>query len=173
VAGPPDHYQVLGVARTATPAQIRRAYLDRARRLHPDARAAGSDERAMQQVNAAWQVLRDPRRRWAYDLELGGGGPATFRAGPSGSESAAEPVTERPPAHSLPEDPVTDRHRTVGDLFVLVPAALLLAAVGCFAVSVMESHEGMFGFSVLLLIASAVSFLLAPFVSLARERRHR
>jgi hypothetical protein len=56
-------------------ADVRRAYLDRAREAHPDRHIdAGSAQRAhaerrMQEVNEAWRVLGNPRRRRRYDLE--------------------------------------------------------------------------------------------------------
>ena len=62
------HYEVLGVARHADDAEIRRAYLDRARRNHPD--AAGGDAEAMLRVNEAWSVPGDPASRAAYDARL-------------------------------------------------------------------------------------------------------
>jgi curved DNA-binding protein CbpA len=72
------HYEVLGVARAASAAELRRAYLERARLLHPDrhidAGPAGraEAERAMQEVTEAWRILGDPGRRRRYDRELGG-----------------------------------------------------------------------------------------------------
>lgn len=63
------HYDVLGVEWTATPQQIRQAYKDRARVLHPD-RAGRDGARAMQDLNEAWRVLRDPATRAAYDRSL-------------------------------------------------------------------------------------------------------
>lgn len=68
-----NHYDVLGVDRTATPDVVRRAYLRRARALHPDRQSgvaeseAARSARAMQEVNEAWRVLRDPASRSAYD----------------------------------------------------------------------------------------------------------
>lgn len=75
-----DPYRVLGVARTATEAEIRDAYRRLARRLHPD--VAGHSEPAgsptgsptgpangptMAEVNEAWSLLSDPARRRALD----------------------------------------------------------------------------------------------------------
>jgi curved DNA-binding protein CbpA len=61
-----DLYDRLGVDRTATPAEIHRAYRDRARRAHPDvADLASPSDMAL--INEAWTVLRDPARRAAYD----------------------------------------------------------------------------------------------------------
>jgi len=64
-----SYYEILGVAATASRDEIRRAYLAGARRLHPDAGAR--DQHGMQVLNEAWTVLRDPRRRRAYDRTLG------------------------------------------------------------------------------------------------------
>ena len=57
----------------ASTEEVRRAYLARARALHPDRHSASSPDvardaaRAMQEVNEAWRVLRDPGRRGLYD----------------------------------------------------------------------------------------------------------
>ncbi len=47
-------YEVLGVAPTATPAEIRHAYLMLARQHHPD---AGGDAEQMRRLNEAWAAL--------------------------------------------------------------------------------------------------------------------
>lgn len=62
------HYEVLGVDGGATDDEVRRAYLRRARELHPDRRAGATRE--MQDVNEAWRVLREPGARRAYDRSL-------------------------------------------------------------------------------------------------------
>lgn len=61
---PLDPYAVLGVERGAHPEEIRRAYRQRARELHPD--LSGLDAKAMAAANAAWRVLGDPARRTRY-----------------------------------------------------------------------------------------------------------
>ena len=76
---PTAHYETLGVRDGAPAAEVRRAYLDLARRLHPDRWIdASPDERAdverrMQAINEAWRVLGNPGRRVAYDAVAGGG----------------------------------------------------------------------------------------------------
>ncbi|MEY2569068.1 MAG: hypothetical protein QOE35_3597 [Actinomycetota bacterium] len=70
------HYDVLGVSPKASSDQIKRAYYRRARAYHPDSHVGSSvavlDEaqEAMAAVNAAWNVLRDPRLRSEYDGAL-------------------------------------------------------------------------------------------------------
>ncbi|HEX4820959.1 MAG TPA: J domain-containing protein [Acidimicrobiales bacterium] len=69
-------YDVLGVVPTASADEVRRAYLSRARESHPDryidASATQRDaaEGRMREVNEAWRILGNPRRRRRYDLEL-------------------------------------------------------------------------------------------------------
>lgn len=71
-----DHYRVLGVDRRADHGEIRKAYLDAARRWHPDrysakpAAEAEKAETAMRQVNEAWAVLGNKERRAAYDRQI-------------------------------------------------------------------------------------------------------
>lgn len=59
-----SHYETLGVARDATPEQIKAARRRRASEAHPD--KGGSDDE-MQRVNRAYEVLIDPERRAGYD----------------------------------------------------------------------------------------------------------
>lgn len=64
-----DHYRVLGVAPSADPAQIRRAYRQAVHRYHADRRpddAAASEQ--MRTIVAAREVLCDPERRARFDL---------------------------------------------------------------------------------------------------------
>ena len=64
-----DHYRKLGVARTASHAEIRSAYRRMAQRLHPDTHG-GVVSAEMVAINEAWRVLSDAGRRGAYDAEL-------------------------------------------------------------------------------------------------------
>jgi curved DNA-binding protein CbpA len=71
-----DLYQLLGVARDASRAEIALAWRRRARDEHPDARHgdAGAPAR-FRALAEAWQVLGDPGRRAAYDRGLDPGQP--------------------------------------------------------------------------------------------------
>ncbi len=67
-----DHYLVLGVPRTADAATIRAAYVDLAKKYHPDV-ASGNPELAaynFRQITAAYQVLSDPEDRAEYDAKV-------------------------------------------------------------------------------------------------------
>lgn len=69
-----DHYAVLGVARTATRAQVRTAYRRLAQAFHPDRNPADATaERRFKRVARAYEVLGDARRRAAYDQRLARG----------------------------------------------------------------------------------------------------
>ena len=65
---PIDFYQVLDVPRTATKKEIQQAFRRLARKYHPD--VAGGDkasEEKFKAVNAAYEVLSEPKKRTAYD----------------------------------------------------------------------------------------------------------
>lgn len=86
-----DPYEVLGVPRTAPTRVIRAAYVERARRLHPDlVGLRGLD--GMRELNEAWAILKDAARRTAYDLSTGS--PASAAAtsdSPFGEDDPSRP----------------------------------------------------------------------------------
>jgi molecular chaperone DnaJ len=83
-----DYYDILGVPRTATADEIKKAFRKAARKHHPD--AGGSEER-FKELNEAYEVLSDDEKRKQYDQYgryFGGNMPP---GGPSGAPGAGWP----------------------------------------------------------------------------------
>ncbi len=60
-----DYYEILGITKTATEQEIKRAYRKLAHQHHPD--KGGGDEKKFKEVSEAYQVLSDPEKRKQYD----------------------------------------------------------------------------------------------------------
>jgi molecular chaperone DnaJ len=63
-----DYYAILGVPRTASDAEIKRAFRKLAQKWHPDVNKDPEAAERFKEINEAYQVLSDPRRRQAYDM---------------------------------------------------------------------------------------------------------
>jgi curved DNA-binding protein CbpA len=98
----PDLYQLLGVDRDASQAEITMAWRRRAREQHPDSRPGDAQAPGrFRALAGARQVLGDPARRAAYDRVLGSGQPAgrvrvTVRRTPGPAGTGATPPARVP-----------------------------------------------------------------------------
>lgn len=96
---PRNHYEVLGVARSAKVDEIRHAYLQKSKLVHPDrfdqnkypAEWNLANEK-LKELNAAYAVLRDPLQRADYDARVYGAGNAAHAAGSRESRSPRRDV---------------------------------------------------------------------------------
>lgn len=171
----PRHYDELGVAPTATTAEIRAAYVALARRHHPDRMGTSTEvvrsEAAarMARVNAAWTVLSDPAKRAAYDARTGG--PSTGGAHVRDPDSTFEPFDTSDDVDPRLFDDTPTGAPSIPRLVALAPA--VLAAVGV----TMVLGGAFFGYGGLLiagfftLAVSGLSFLALPFVALVNASR--
>jgi curved DNA-binding protein len=106
-----DYYAVLGVPRTASQAEIKKAFRKLARQHHPDAKPGdNAAERRFKEVNEANEVLGDPDKRKQYD-ELGANWEAISRARATGDATSGGPFA----GFDGPGGNVRYEFRTTGD----------------------------------------------------------
>jgi curved DNA-binding protein CbpA len=180
------HYEVLGVASDASPAEVRRAYVELARTHHPDFHATGTAparqdaEQRMRQINEAWLVLGDADSRAAYDRELApsDGGGNERGAGRSAATGGWVPGSGLPDPDFVPVDPGDDEPfpdedeegtgRRVPVWQQLLPVALLIASLGSFAAALVLNARPLLILGVGLLVGAGIGFVLTPLFAVLR-----
>jgi hypothetical protein len=98
-----DPYELLGVCRNATQADIRNAFRQRAKRLHPDANTSDPGIAShFAEINAAYEILSDPQKRAAFDRgELDA----------NGNLGAGAHATAADPANNIGDEELTEFDR--------------------------------------------------------------
>lgn len=166
----PTHYETLGVARSASPDEVRAAYRAAARDHHPD---AGGDPHRMQAVNAAWRVLGDPVRRAAYDRSLDARvrGPAA-ETGSAGATpvDGVRPNVDLRDLLDLDDDRPLRPIQGLQGWWAILPPGVFVVAVVLFAGAFVFSAPALLGLSLGALVLSGGLFVLAPLRAMARRQ---
>lgn len=79
-----DYYNILGVSKTASQDEIKKAYRKLAHQHHPD--KTGGDDKKFKEINEAYQALSDEKKRAQYD-QFGSAGPQGFGGGGFGGQA--------------------------------------------------------------------------------------
>lgn len=182
---------MLGVGRRAGEAEIRKAYLEAARRHHPDVHAGDGEvgrreaDEQMRRLNEAWAVLRDPAARAHYDDALAAGrrpaGASDLPPGKSWTPRtgddrwmtdfqgwAAETDSDID-EDDTPYDP-RPAPRSRGPL-ALLPVALFAVSVVCVVLATAFGSRGLLAAGLVSLAASSILFVMLPIFEMTRGRR--
>ena len=169
-----NHYEVLGVAQAATDQEIRQAYVRLAREHHPDFHTADGrrteEERRMQQINEAWAVLGDPRRRQSYDLALERTEPPPQREAGSVPEDEDIDWERERDLDLLDDEPLSDAQ--VRGSWTVVPVGLFFTSVALFCLAMVLQAAPLLALAAMVFVVSGLAFLVLPFLAMAGSRHH-
>ena len=125
----------------------------------------------MATVNAAWEVLRDPDRRRAYDRSLGDAVPPPAPRAPAPPTAhSQDPEWIDEPSWRLEPDVDDTPPGWRAQSVVLVPVAFLAGAIGTFAFATMTVAPALMALSFVLLSLAGVGFVAAPLLTIRRRR---
>jgi hypothetical protein len=161
-------YEVLGVPPSASPAEIRRAYLALARRHHPD---AGGDVAEMRRLNEAWAALspsvtapsRASARASHVDPDVEATRPRTWDA-----EEDEEQYLEFEDGGRVP----SRRARLIDNLTLLILLAWVWAAALSFLFALLFESGPLLGFCVFCLFMSGVFVVARTLLAMGFDRAH-
>ncbi|MEM8604218.1 MAG: J domain-containing protein [Cyanobacteria bacterium P01_H01_bin.121] len=121
------YYARLGLARTATPTEIRSAYRDLSKQYHPDTTNLPSSQarEQFQLICEAYRILNDPQLRQQYDRYLVMLETVTARTNSASVSPERQKVSYTSPAYLDPND----RPLSAGEVFALF--TLVLTFLGC------------------------------------------
>jgi hypothetical protein len=155
-----DPYRVLEVSADASQEDIRRAWVDLARRHHPD---RGGDAAAMQALNEAWALLGDPVRRRSWDRDHGPDRGRDARA--SAVEIDEDPSVD---ADLFDPRPLMPARQSPVDL---LPVAVFAGAVGTACLALVLDEPGLLAFAGFLFFLSCVAVAAVAMLSMRRSLR--
>lgn len=175
------HYEVLGVSVSASPTEVRRAYLRAAREAHPDfhteadARTRSEAEEQMRRVNEAWAVVGDPDLRRDYDRLLADGERTERRAERRNRATGAPSpdfvpyVDDDTDYAALLDDAAPGNGARVPRAVQLAPVVLLAVAVFSLSAGLVASFAPLLALGVICLVLSGLSFVLTPALAVMRS----
>jgi hypothetical protein len=172
-----NHYELLDVADDAPTEVIRRAYLAKARRAHPDFHVTADGdtkaaaERQMRQLNEAWAVLGDPGRRRDYDGDLRARLRKVAGDRPAGTPSPGfVPYVDDDTDYSaLLDEAGPGNGATVPRAAQLAPVVLLAVAVFSLCAGLVASFAPLLAVGAISFVLSALAFVLTPALAVMRS----
>ena len=170
-------YEELGVAPDASTAAVRRAYLAKARRVHPDFHADADEatrlgaEREMRRLNAAWAVLGDEGSRRDYDDGLRIEARRVVRERPAGAPSPefVPYIDDDTDYAALLDEAGPGNGATIPRAIQLAPPLLLGVGIFAFCAGLVASFSPLLALGIVSVLLSGVAFLLTPAVAVMRS----